>query len=317
MKSLLKIILKTKNEEFLLESWLKYYIALVGIENIIVLDHKSDCSIVLNLYKKYKVNVIQIPEYVENPDWVHHAWVKQNKEFLKQSCHFYTILDTDEFLCFFDYESNRIDNSKLLPFLSRNKEEYGFTTTWIFNHYYGKDYEKIEDVTDFNYNIIKQYAECGKGIVNSNIDVGTVGHNTSIIREIKDENIKIKFCPEFYLLHLQRINFKFRFQNMVYRAKAKNKIKSNSNDELIEIIKNKDVKSLNYQEQYVLFYSLNKEAFLKKYISSHSNSEQLFRTNLLKNFPLNQEYFTEFSNIKTDDKKTFILNLFKHLNVKF
>jgi hypothetical protein len=318
MKSLLKIILKTKNEDFLLESWIKYYINLVGAENIIILDHNSDLPVVLDLYKKYKINVTQIPSHWPTPDWVHTVWVRQNKEFLKDTCYFYTILDSDEFLCFFDYEKNCIDNSKLLPFLLKNKEEPGFTSTWFYNHYYGEDYERIEDVTDFNFDIIKHNAICGKGIVNSNLNVKNVGHNKCVIGSIGDENVKVKCCPEFYLLHLQRVNYEHRFKNMINWFKAAYDMKFNTLEELFEILKNKDIKTLDFRERFVYLYILDTKNFAKNYrtLSPYPCTTPSFRTNLLKNFIENQEYTTEFLNTEIKDKKTFITSFFKDLNVE-
>jgi|GEM_PF-1639018 len=62
--STLKIILKTKDEDGLLEHWILYHASIVGFENLVIFDHSSTSEKVKDIYKKYadKLLVITVPE---------------------------------------------------------------------------------------------------------------------------------------------------------------------------------------------------------------------------------------------------------------
>ena len=309
-------MLKTKDEEFLLELWLKYYINLIGKENIIVMDDSSTSKKIVDLYKKYNVEVKQNP-YSDDPDKIHIHWVKENKKYIENECYFFAIFDTDEFLCFFDFEQNQIDNSKLLPFLMENKNNTAFTTTWIINSCIGKSFSQPEDVLDFNFTIHKKYTENGKIIANTSSSIGNVGHNISAMRSITDKRDEIYCTPNLFLLHLQHVNFRSRFLTMLNHLKTKKHkhLKFDTVEELQNILKQKDYKSLNYTESYVLHYLNNindEEGFAKQHGIMPPPNITKFQTNLLRNFPENKPYITEFVN-DINNKKEFIEELFKFL----
>jgi hypothetical protein len=91
-----KIILKTKNEDDLIDIWIRYYYKMVGKENIIIFDNNSTSHKVLDVYKEHSIKTIQI----KSPNSIHSY--HNNKNFyddLFTNCDWFSILDTDEFLC--------------------------------------------------------------------------------------------------------------------------------------------------------------------------------------------------------------------------
>jgi hypothetical protein len=305
MKSLLKIILKTKDEEFLLETWIKYYIKLVGAENIIIFDDYSTSEIVLDLYKKYPIEVRTIPNLC-NIDGIH-CYKELHKE-MKDACDYYTIIDTDEFLCFYDYENDRIDNSKLLPFIKQNNDRLAFPTTWLYNLYKGQDYSSVLDVTDFDFNLNIGNTRLGKFIASSCGGAGgNIGHN-STIKSPNSEKFDLKFCPELLLLHINNANWESRIKTKINYARSLGE-KFENIQELIEACKAKDKKLFYHSE--ILGYLTDRENFINKKTSkNYEKNLPILRTNIIKSFIEDLECETNLLNF-LENKKEYIRKFFK------
>ena len=305
MKSLLKIILKTKDEEFLLETWIKYYIKLVGAENIIIFDDHSASQKVLNIYKKYPIEVREIPKLF-NINALH-CHKDLHKE-MKDICDYYAIIDTDEFLCFYDYEKDQIDNSKLLPFIQKNNKELAFPTTWIYNLYNGNDIACVEDVVDFDFNLTSSNTRLGKFIASSCGGAGgNIGHN-STINPVGVEKFNLKCFPELFLLHINNANWEHRIKNRInYAANVGEKF--DSLEDLLSELKTKEKKP--YYENEILWYFTDKNKFLNNKISkNYEKNLPILKTNIIKSFIEDSTCNTNFLNF-LGDKKDFIKNLFK------
>jgi hypothetical protein len=206
----LKIILKTKDESFLIERWLQYHIALVGKHNILVIDNGSTRPEVLEVYKKYDILF-----YVHKG--LHEEFHNSRKflnfyEGIQKSSLFHTFLDTDEYLCFYDHGNEVIDNSKLIAFLLQNKTNHTLTTSWLLNNYYGKDYKDVSDVVDFSMDTPGWDTIKGKSIFLNNCPSGIRSHNS--------QSRNLTFCPELLLLHMHRACVEERIQSKIRYVKA-------------------------------------------------------------------------------------------------
>src|ERR1700744_2786099 len=70
-KSDLKIILKTKDEIYLLRRWLDHHIEIVGLGNIIVFDNNSSNPLINEIYLEYRDRIV-VARFSDYPDDIHH-----------------------------------------------------------------------------------------------------------------------------------------------------------------------------------------------------------------------------------------------------
>jgi hypothetical protein len=200
------------------------------------------------------------------------------QEEMKQACKYYAILDTDEFLCFFDHDKKTIDNSKLLDFISANNHRDVFPTTWIFNMYHGACFKKLTDVKDFNFELSTVNVDFGKVIASSNGRAGkNIGHNISTAKKTQDK-VKMQSCPELLLLHTNHVNWESRIKTRLNFAKQ-DAVKFNSLEELLEQIKNKSKKT--YHESDVLEYYTDREKFFNKKAVKMKDNHMVMTTDVL------------------------------------
>ncbi len=96
--TLLKIVLKAKDEAYLIDTWVAHHAAIVGYENLIILDCGSQDPAYLQKLSAYASRIL-ILDYRRYYDFIHNT--RANSEFfglLAMNCRYITILDADEFL---------------------------------------------------------------------------------------------------------------------------------------------------------------------------------------------------------------------------
>lgn len=91
-----KIILITKNEKNLIESWIKYHGHLFGYNNLYIIDDSDDIDI-LNYYKSIEHLDIHLYRENNNLNTVERRF-NEIMTSLKNECDFFIKLDTDEFI---------------------------------------------------------------------------------------------------------------------------------------------------------------------------------------------------------------------------
>ena len=136
-KSTLKIILKTKNEKHLFKNWIEYHSKVVGWDNLIIVDNYSDCDYTKKLYEhysdKYDVPIIKIGGNINS------ASVYRDSIYAKviDNSKFFILLDTDEYLVFYDWINNNFTINNILPYLSslRLDKTKSIGCTWLYNCY--------------------------------------------------------------------------------------------------------------------------------------------------------------------------------------
>jgi hypothetical protein len=280
----LKVILTTKDDEFLIETWVRYYLNLVGKQNIIICDNGSTSSKVLAIYEKYDVLVYFVPEYPPDrfkqgtafPDFYEQVYLNS----------LYSInVDTDEFLCFYDVDKPEFNNSRISAFLrSLPDSSHTLTTSWLFNNYYHKDYEAPEKIVDFGLSVPAADIIKGKSIFRSNSSNTNHSHNAV--------SKNLTFCPELVLLHLDKANIEARVKNKIAWLRQNYKELSGLTDsELIEenakrMFNGSKVDHVNRQ---VYEYHKNKEEYLDK-ISTPSNQKYI-STNIIAATIKNEEAY--------------------------
>lgn len=126
--TVLKIILKAKDELELIDKWYQHHAAIVGPENIIILDCGStDNEYISRLdeYSKYSI-VLKYPKHYND---IHHP--PSNKslfELICSNCRYISVLDADEFL--FAMRDGALSSFNVIPALE-SATESGYTGTWL------------------------------------------------------------------------------------------------------------------------------------------------------------------------------------------
>ncbi len=129
-KALLKIILKVKDEPELIVKWIEHHAAIVGYDNLIIVDCGSTTPAYWTLLQAYRgrLMILNYDQYYDDLHWPH-----ANRDFyemLSRSCKYITVLDADEFL--FGYADHTISGGNVLKIL-REDEEKIYAGTWFSN----------------------------------------------------------------------------------------------------------------------------------------------------------------------------------------
>lgn len=126
----LKIVLKVKDEPDLLERWITYHAALVGLENLVIMDCGSVDPAHWAILERYQ-NDMLVLRYPDDYDLLHavgrnrplYYWLARNAKYV-------TVIDADEFL--FGYDGQTISAHHVVPML-RASGEAVHAPTWIAN----------------------------------------------------------------------------------------------------------------------------------------------------------------------------------------
>ncbi|GGW48455.1 glycosyltransferase family 2 protein [Alishewanella tabrizica] len=146
-KCKIKIILKTFNDPYFLEDWIIHHGNFFGFNSLIIADNGSDDDMVKLIYDKY-------PQIIKFTFSEHHNRIHDSSIFpelydsLESSCEHRIIIDTDEFLYFYDgvLRSKYEESREVLEI------PHGFSTpcVWIENRpgckdqfYIGNDRTKL------------------------------------------------------------------------------------------------------------------------------------------------------------------------------
>ena len=161
----LRVVLKTKDEVELLEKWIWHYLSLLGDSaRIIVLDNLSSHPAVLECYEKYAPWLIVV-FFHGDQDRVHDASpFLPLYEAIWASSLFYTIVDTDEFLCLYD-GYRLIQDTRVLAYLKKSQGVTFFTPHWLPNNYFQEHTFVFQD----DPNLIFHNMLYGKPILNSQL----------------------------------------------------------------------------------------------------------------------------------------------------
>lgn len=128
--TLLKIILKVKDEAYFIRGWIEYHARIVGYHNLIILDCGSTDPVFLRILSSYKDRVL-IMNYTQYYDHIHSTWANRGLyNLLSLNCKYVTVLDADEFL--FGCSGDELSPKLVEPIL-RNSEETILAGTWFHN----------------------------------------------------------------------------------------------------------------------------------------------------------------------------------------
>jgi len=216
--SLLRIVLKTKNEAHLLQRWIDHHVQIAGTKNVIIMDNCSDDPAILDIYEKNS-DVASVYAYGGYHNSLHRiSAFPELYQSLRESCRFYVFIDTDEFLYWAD--DGRLEAH---PDVTRHLEGAGagdvFPGLWLDN-YPGCD--DIFFVNDYPSRTLDGLT-WGKPLIASNVNVdGFINHNCQLKSSVS--GIHARFG--LFVAHFNRLIPQQRIAQNIQKLVARKRIKS-------------------------------------------------------------------------------------------
>jgi hypothetical protein len=178
--SYLRIMLKTKDDPFLLAAWIEHHSRIVPRSALIIIDNMSTDEKVLDFYDQIGSDILIFQYSGFHNDLHDHVLMDALYDAVYRSSDSLIFLDTDEFLVCVDPDASRwsLDVEVLLQ---DNPATSVFTSTWIYNVPRSSDTFYLgPSATNLNNGLI-----WGKPVVRNwpKGKAGTIGHNTQIPRE--------------------------------------------------------------------------------------------------------------------------------------
>jgi hypothetical protein len=286
-----KIILKTKNEDNLIDIWIKYYSKMVGKENLIIFDNHSTNQKVLDVYKQHSIE----PIASDNPNSINFFHKHANfYENIFSSCDAFAILDTDEFLCV--YEDGVFKADKVLDTI-QSSEAQVVGSIWLDQMHLSDSIEYFLPNKDWKIDHNKKYGKAIFKTSYSGIKNYIYGHNICC----KDAETNTNLI----LLHLDRTNPEIRIKNCIDLStiESHNHQKKELLDEL-QNIKLTDKASnwfldSNFPDNFmtgvhklreIQEYYRDKYSYLRKY---YGTNEEYIRTNVINHYIYGEQYKQE------------------------
>jgi hypothetical protein len=281
-----KIILKTKNEDDLIDIWIRYYSKMVGKENLVIFDNNSTSQKVLDAYKEHGIEIIQI----KSPNSIHSYY--NNKNFyndLFANYDWFSILDTDEFLCLYE---NGLFSAEGVTELLSNSDKQVLGSIWLDHMHVGdsKEYFKI--------NQSQHNEKYGKAIYKtsySKIKQTHYGHNILCEDAFLESGL--------FLLHVNRTNPEIRIKNCLDMAMANTIEKHQEIYKELELIRdgtcNENFLTKKFEDDTICsfhkirevqeYYS-DKYSYIKKH---YGTCYEYIRTNIIDSYVYGADYKQE------------------------
>jgi hypothetical protein len=197
VRSPIKIVMKTKNDPFLIERWITHHMKIVGPENLIIFDNLSDNPEVLSVYRKYRdrINILRFaaPHFLVHDTHVFGDLYRS----LAKSAEYFMFLDTDEHLVFFDNDKYYSDD-RIVTFVMSNRNYDLFPTIWLLN----VKLSPTQFICGAGSRFLAAKLACGKPLLRSDkLPIGYVNHSFQLGTGL--------FAPPFrtnlFLLHLAHL----------------------------------------------------------------------------------------------------------------
>jgi len=230
--TVLKIVLKVKDEPFLLEKWIDYHANIVGFHNIIVMDCGSTDQEHWNIINKYKDRILLF-KYDQYYDNLHSS--ESNRSFfdlISSNCKFLTVLDADEFL--FGLSDDSISGKNVLEILN-NTNDGVVVGTWFNNtdapiDEFGKIDWHININFCMDYISISDGTFSGKSIVRSDLvfSVKHIGHNLHVPNVI--EQITLNSFGKVGIFHMKNLGANITRLRVLKHLKSKGVLPDQFND---------------------------------------------------------------------------------------
>lgn len=179
--TLLKIVLKAKDEPELIDAWVSHHARIVGYDNIVILDCGSVDPVYLAKLKYYSEKLVVL-KYGRYYDHIHST--RSNHAFfqlLARNCRYLTVLDADEFLV---ARQGDVLSPRFVKSLLRSADERVICGTWLNGavESLAGPSEQIEMKVDISDTMLRNGTVAGKSIARFDqiFAIGHLGHNLHV-----------------------------------------------------------------------------------------------------------------------------------------
>lgn len=212
-KSDLKIVLKTKNDPFLLREWIEHHARIAGHENLVIFDNGSSDPAVAGIYAEFKDRVL-IVRYGGFVDDLHKVFAfGELYAALRSSCARYAFLDTDEFLVWIDRDGTFLDGGGAAERILQHPGVPVLPGTWLSNVVGHRNRFWLKPDGGGLIDGLKW----GKPLVSSDVDVsGYINHNC----QLDAAHYGGRFVLQCFVLHLNRLSFRQRVSSNMNKLVA-------------------------------------------------------------------------------------------------
>ena len=211
IKSELKIVLKTKDEQLLFPRWIKHHRNIVEPCNLIILDNMSTNDEVIRLYDALATDCILF-QYDGAVNDLHHVELfDELYDAIRDSSMYYSVIDTDEFLYLF-HEDRMIANRKLSTQLCADSGCV-FPGFWLYN------FPGQANTFFMSASRIDENMQWGKPIIPSSLPVRRfINHNIQMFYHCKPFTIRFGA----FIAHLKRLDPVQRIEANLRKLKSFN-----------------------------------------------------------------------------------------------
>lgn len=271
----LTVVLKTYNESFFLDEWLDYYEATIGLENVIILDHTSTDERVLRTYRKREKEllIIRVPRHIEHDTLHNTRHFRILFDLIKAHCLFFTLLDTDEFLC--RWNGTQLTSEGITERLQTLKHEQALGTVWLTNYFDGTEADTPSGITTFNLQDqpLRHNVKTSKNIFRYDNVQEVIGHNKTVPG--------IAITPDVFVLHVKRGNFTARIDAQLRACISFNLIDAHDDTQtIIQKLERTEPKLRRHCAKEVLGYLTDSQAYVRNMIDD--NAEYRITTDVIK-----------------------------------
>ncbi len=235
-KTPMKIVLKTRNDPWLLETWIRHHARIVGYSGLIIADNRSTDQRVLDLYRRYQ-NRMTIFSFSGFHNRVHdrRLFAPLYKAF-GSSCTYTLVIDTDEFLIRIDHGRWAV-GGHLPDIITQTCPDKALCIPWIYNHPFSKNLIEIGS----DPSVLIKNAQWGKPIVPASYsDDGMRIHNAQFPPDLFAED----YTHGFFLVHYTRFSKEQRMEANRQKLIARNRIDEQTTFEEIAAIDLETVKDV-------------------------------------------------------------------------
>lgn len=142
--STLKICAKVLDEPLLLETWISHHAQIVGPENLIIADNGSTDARILSIYERLPRNIL-VFRFSGPHNQIHwHPRFSKMFSALRESCKYFSFIDVDERLVWYEDGELRSDGS-IVALFERHRPSGITPATWIVNRLNSFDTFSLRD----------------------------------------------------------------------------------------------------------------------------------------------------------------------------
>jgi len=235
-KTPLKIILKTKNDPWLLDKWIQHHARIVGHAGLVIADNRSSDPRVLETYRRTK-NHVTMFSFSGFHNRIHdrHLFAPLYRA-LKSSCKHTLVIDTDEFLISIDND-RWAAGAHLADVIAQTDPDKALCIPWVYNHPFSRNLIEIGS----DPSVLIKNAQWGKPVVPINYaEDGMRIHNAQFSPDLYSWDD----CHGLFLIHYTRYSKEQRMQANRQKLIARNRIHQHTMFEEIASIDLKTVKDV-------------------------------------------------------------------------